>query len=419
MKIYLDNSASTKVYPEAAKAVYFTLMENYANPSSLHFAGQEAERIMKQARHQIAFTLNTKPANIIFTGGGTESNNLALFSAFYVGAGKGGAGTAFRDKMLLISAVEHPSVSTAADYLKDRGARVEKIPVLPAGSVSPGMVDVKAFRGMLNDSLGLVSVMHVNNEIGTIQPIEEISRIVNLYVTETGTTIPLHADAAQSFGKLVIDVSNGEFRRVDFVSLSAHKLHGPKGIGALFASAPSKLHPMIFGGGQESGVRSGTENLPGIAGFGVAARIASSDIVGHAKQANACRRRLMEGIRAEIPDIQINSPEDASITGKPGCCSPYILSVSFFGARGEVILHELEKSGIYVSTGSACSSLDKPGAKESGTYAAIGLSKEAAEGTLRFSLSHLNTVSEIDFVVDRLKKAVDRFRRVGSFHFPG
>jgi cysteine desulfurase len=227
----------------------------------------------------------------------------------------------------------------------------------------------------------------------------------------------MHSDAVQSFGKLVIDVSNGDFRRIDFVSISAHKIHGPKGIGALFAAAPTKLHPQIFGGGQENGIRSGTENLPGITGFGVAARIASADIVGHAKQANACRRRLLEGILAEIPDVQVNSPKDASVTCKPGCCSPYILNVSFFGARGEVILHELEKSGIYVSTGSACASLGKFGAKESGTYAAIGLSPEAVEGALRFSLSHLNTIGEIEFVVDRLKKAVDRFRRVGSFRY--
>ncbi|MDR3305599.1 MAG: cysteine desulfurase [Clostridiales Family XIII bacterium] len=408
MKIYLDNSASTRVHPEAAKAVYFALTERFANPSSLHTAGQEAERIVKQARQQIAFALAAKPSHLVFTGGGTESDNLALFSSFYSPSPE-------KNKTLLISAVEHPAVANAANALAGKGIRVLKIPVLPAESESPGMVDLKAFRGLLDDSVGLVSVLHVNNEIGTIQPIDEIARAVTSYAADHDAAILIHSDAVQSFGKLAIDVSAGDFRHVDFVSISAHKIHGPKGVGALYAANPAKLHPMIFGGGQENGIRSGTENVPGIAGFGVSARIASADIVGHAKQVNGCRRRLLEGLRAEIPDMRVNSPEDASVTGKPGCCSPYLLNVSFPGTRGEVILHELEKSGIYVSTGSACASLGKDGPKESGTLAAIGLGKEFAEGAIRFGLSCMNTVSEMEFVIDRLKKAVSRYRRVGSF----
>jgi len=257
--------------------------------------------------------------------------------------------------------------------------------------------------------------MHVNNEIGTIQPIEELSRIVSLYNSDHGAQILFHVDAVQSYGKLALDVVNGDFRRVDFVSMSAHKIHGPKGVGALYAANPGRLHPILFGGGQENGIRSGTENVPGIAGFGVSARIASADIVGHAKQANACRSRLLEGINAEIPDMRVNSPEDATVTGKPGCSSPYLLNVSFLGTRAEVILHELEKSGIFVSTGAACASLGKDGPKESGTLAAVGVPKEAAEGAIRFGISHLNEAGEMDFVVDRLKNAVERYRRVGSF----
>ena len=407
MKIYLDNSASTRVSPEAAKAAYLAMTENYANPSALHVAGQEAERLTKQARHQLAFALGAKPSSIVFTSGGTESVNLALFSAFYSGEPDKAA--------LLVSAVEHPAVLSAAGALKDRGVRVAEVAVHGTDTEWPGMADVSELRAMLKDDVNLVSIMHVNNETGTINPIDELSRIVSLYNAEKGANIRFHVDAVQSFGKLAIDVVNGDFKDIDYISVSSHKLHGPKGAGALYAAAPAKLHPMIFGGGQEGGVRSGTENVPAIAGFGAAARAASQDIVGHAKQANACRRRLLEGIREEIKDILVNSPEDATVTGKPGCCSPYILNISFLGTRGEVLLHELEKSGIFVSTGAACASLGKDGPKASDTLAAIGLKKEYAEGALRFSFSWINKPDEMDFVVSRLKEAVARYRRVGSY----
>ncbi|MCL2111094.1 MAG: cysteine desulfurase [Clostridiales bacterium] len=420
MRIYLDNCASTQVSSEAAKAIYFAMTENYANPSALHLAGQEAERLVKQARHQIAFSIGTKSGNIIFTSGGTEANNLALFSCFYSDSCDGGGDIPGKPKALLISAVEHPAVYAAADALARRGARVERIPVFGADTDFPGMVDVSAFRAMLADDVSLVSVLHVSNEIGTIQPIEELSRIVSLHNSENGANIRLHVDAAQSYGKLGIDVDNGDLRRVDFVSMSAHKLHGPKGIGALYAASPAKLHPMVFGGGQEGGVRSGTENVPGIVGFGACARIASAEIVAHAKHANTCRRRLLDGIKAEIPHVHINSPEDASITGKPGCSSPYILSLSFLGTRGEVLVHELEKSGIFVSTGAACATLSKnagsgKNGNASGVLAAVGASDEVMEGTLRFGISWTNVPDEMDFVIDRLKKAVTRFRRTGSY----
>ena len=401
MKIYLDNCASTRVSPEAAKAIYLAMTETYANPSALHVAGQEAERLVKQARHQLAFTLGVKPANIVFTSGGTEANNLAL-----LGVRKG---------RVLISAVEHPSVYAAADVLAARGVKVDMIPVFDAKSDFPGMVDVSELRALLGDDVALVSVQHINNEIGTIQPVDEISRIISLYNTEKNTQIKFHVDAAQSYGKLAIDAETGDFRRVDMMSISAHKIHGPKGIGALYAVSPAKLHPMLFGGGQEQGVRSGTENVPGIVGLGASARIASADIIGHAKQANACRRRLLEGIQSKIPHIHINSPVDASVTGKPGCSSPYILSAAFLGTRGEVLLHELEKSGILVSTGAACNTIGSEEKNERGTLAAIGVRGEAAEGTLRFGFSWNNTTDEMDFVLDRLEKAVDRFRRTGSY----
>lgn len=387
------------------------MTETYANPSALHTAGQDAERIVKQARRQLSFSIGTKPGNIVFTSGGTEADNLAISSAFYTDAGNAPAA---RNAALLVSAVEHPAVYAAAEALAARGVQLERIPVFGMDTEFPGMADVSAFRKLLSQGLNLVSVLHVSNEVGTIQPIEELARIIAMYNSEHEAHIRFHVDAVQSYGKLSIDVENGDFAGVDFMSMSAHKLHGPKGVGALYAAEPGKLHPMVFGGGQEGGVRSGTENVPAIAGFGVCARAATSDIVGHAKQASACRRRLLEGIEAEIPDAHINSPIDASVTGKPGCSSPYILSVSFPGTRGEVLLHELEKSGIFASTGAACSSLMKDESKKDSVLAAIGAPPEIREGTLRFGLSWLNELDEMDFVVDRLKKAVARFRQTGS-----
>ena len=406
MKIYLDNSASTRVSPEAAKAVYAAMTEAYANPSSLHTAGQEAERLVKQTRQQIAFSLGTKPGNIVFTSGGTESVNLAVFSVFDH-MRQGGA--------MLVSAVEHPAVLEAAGALAARGVRVDRIPVHGADTEWPGMVDTSEFRSRLAKDVRLVSIMHVNNETGIIQPIEELSRILGMYNNDNAAAIKFHSDAVQSYGKLAVDVANGDFKQIDFVSVSAHKIHGPKGAGALYAAAPEKLHPMIYGGGQEGGIRSGTENVPAIYGFGICAKAANLDIIGHAKKANTCRRKLLDGIMSEIKDVRVNSPIDASVTGKPGCSSPYILNVSFLGTRGEVLLHELEKSGIFVSTGAACASLGKAGPKASDTLAAIGLPKEAQEGALRFSFSWDSKPEEMDFVVDRLKNAVARFRQVGSY----
>ncbi|MDR1815858.1 MAG: cysteine desulfurase [Clostridiales Family XIII bacterium] len=432
MKIYLDNCATTRVCEEAAKAVWIAMTERYANPSALHTAGQEAEAVMKQARRQIAQALSSKPENIVFTGNGTEADNLALFSAFYVKPGTiGGAGGAFRQRSLVVSAIEHAAVWRTARQLADEGVRVDVVPVLGRGSEFPGMVDPREVRARLSENVHLVSVLHVNNEIGTIQPVEDIARIVHTYAEEKGVRTAFHSDCIQSFGKFPIDTLRGEFRYVDYLALSAHKIHGPKGVGALYARNPERLHPMIFGGAQEGGVRGGTENVPGIAGFGAAAKAMTADYVAHAKAANGCRRKLLEGIKAEIPDVLINSPEDASVTGKPGLCSPYILNVSFLGTRGEVILHELEKSGIYVSTGAACSSIGgrqnaaptgdagqesvAAGPAASRTLAAIGLSAKEAEGAIRFGFSREGSPKEMEFVVDRLKQAVARYRQVGSY----
>ncbi|MDR1954018.1 MAG: cysteine desulfurase [Clostridiales Family XIII bacterium] len=402
MQVYLDNSATTKVYEEVAAPVYRALTEGYGNPSSIHAMGQDAERVLKRARQQVASAMNARPENIIFTGSGTESDNLALHAVFR-NTGR------ISGRKLIISEVEHAAVREQAAYLKSLGVEVVLLPVSPVGGDSPGIIDMGALAEALDETVAMISVTHVNNETGVIQPIGEIRKRV------PKGDILIHTDAVQSFGKLPIDVEAGELGQIDMISISAHKIHGPKGVGALCAARPEKLSPLIRGGGQEGGLRSGTQNVPGIAGFGAAAEIISADITAHAKQAAILRQRLLDGIMGHISDVSLNSPREASDSGRPGCCSPYILNVSFLGTRGEVLVHDLERSGIYVSTGSACASLKKDKRGINPVLAAIGLTKEAAEGALRFSFSRYNTPAEIDYTLEHLKAAVERFRKVGTF----
>ncbi|MDR0852125.1 MAG: cysteine desulfurase [Clostridiales Family XIII bacterium] len=403
MQIYLDNSATTKVNKEVAASVYRMMTEDYGNPSSLHTLGQDAERTVRQARHQIAFVLGARAGQIVFTGSGSEADNLAFASVFHSPARIPG-------RKILISALEHPAVREPAAYYESLGAEVVRIPVHESGTI-----DLDFLRGALDETVAMISVMHVSNEIGTIQPIREIVKIIAGLKNEPGKDVRFHVDAIQSFSKLPIDVVTGDFFGVDMISLSSHKIHGPKGVGALYAAKPEKLHPMIRGGGQEFGVRSGTENVPAIVGFGQAARIESAEQIAHAKQAADCRKYLMDRIVNHFGnECRINSPSESSLTGAPGLCSPYILSVSFPGTRGEVIVHDLERNGIFVSTGSACSSISRSNGSISPTLAAIGLSAAEAQGTLRFSFSRHNQIGEMDCVLEHLIGAVGRFNLVGT-----
>jgi cysteine desulfurase len=399
MRVYLDNSGTTRVHKEVAVAVYRTLTENFGNPSALHGVGQAAERAMKQARQQLAFLIAANQKSILFTGGGTESDNLALYNGFKNPARMAG-------RKLLISAIEHPAVREYANWLSTQGVVVEYLPVDVTGLIS-----LNALREALDERTSMLSVMHVNNEIGTIQPIDEIGRIKNDYNIRTGSSVLFHSDAVQSFAKLPIDTETGDFRRVDLLSFSAHKIHGPKGVGALYAARPERLEPMLRGGGQEYGLRSGTENVAGVIGFGVAARQEASDMLSHAKQAGECRQRLIDGILGTIRDARVNGPQEHSPKGEAGFCSPYILSVSFPGVRGEVLVHTLEEKGIYISTGAACSSRKRETERVNPILAAIGLPKEFADGTVRFSFSRYNTLTEMDYVLEHLKLSVERFRR--------
>jgi cysteine desulfurase len=277
--------------------------------------------------------------------------------------------------------------------LEESGFRVEYTPV-----DGNGVIDLEALESKLDEQTILISVMHVNNEVGSIQPISEIIDLKNKIGGKMGTEILFHTDAVQSYGKQPIQL-NG----IDLMSVSGHKIHGPKGVGALFVRKGLNVQPYLFGGGQERGMRSGTENVPAAAGFGVAAEISRRNLTKRIESMKKVKTFLEEGIRSEISDIRFNSTDSGS---------PSILNVSFLGVRGEVLLHTLEQSEIYVSTGSACSSRKKG---QSHVLKAMGLTDREIEGAIRFSFSEFNTAEEIEYVLDRLKEAVNKFRKLGSF----
>lgn len=375
--IYLDNSATTRPLDAVIQTVGHYMEEEYGNPSSLHRMGLNGEKAVKKARHQIATGLNCSDKQIIFTSGGTESDNLAIFGAAMAYNRSG--------NRIITTAIEHPAVLEAYRRLEKQGFLVDILPVDRQGMVNPD--DLK---NTLTDQTILVSMMHVNNEVGTIQPVEEIAAL-------KGETC-LHLDCVQSFGKLPL---SGAY--ADLISISSHKIHGPKGIGALMVGSNTRIIPQMVGGGQEGGLRSGTENVPAIAGFGVAAELAIASMAERNKHIAGLKEYLLHGIRDCVADILVNSPEHSS---------PYILNVSFLGTRGEVILHQLEQHGIYVSTGAACSS-NKKG--KSHVLLAMGRTDKEIDGALRFSFSQFNTIEQMDEVLDRLKEAVIQFRKLGSF----
>ena len=369
--IYLDNSATTKPSKACLDAMTDALTVNFGNPSSLYNVGLDAEKIVKHARKVIAKSIGADPSEVYFTSCGSESDDTAIFGAWNARKKQG--------KRIITTAVEHPAVLRCFEKLQQEGADVQYIPVL-----SDGNLDMDAFRKLLNEDTVFVSVMHVNNETGAIFPIEEISKEVRKY-----PNIIFHSDCVQSYGKIDLDVNK---MGVDMISLSGHKVHASKGIGALYVRSGLHIPPYILGGGQEAGFRSGTENVPGIAGFGAA--VEDMHMV-KPEPKDYLRKKLLE----EIDDIKINSPENAVSS---------VLNVSFLGCRGEVLLHMLEQDKIYVSTGSACSSHKKG----SHVLSAQGLSPEAIDGAVRFSFGCDNTVEEMDVVVEKLKKYVKMQRRL-------
>ena len=375
MEAYLDNSATTRCSDEAVKIMTRVLQEDFGNPSSLHNKGMEGENYVKAARSEIAKTLKVNDKEIYFTSGGTESNNLAII----------GAARAYRrsGNKVITTMIEHPSVANPFAYLEDNGFEVTYLPV-----DNLGQVDLNALREAMTEDTILVSVMHVNNEIGAVQPIEEIAEIVKSVNREC----VFHVDAIQSYGKFRIYPKK---IGVDMLSVSGHKIHGPKGSGFLFVKDKIKLKPIILGGGQEWGMRSGTENVPAIAGLGVAAREIYADFDNNIDRMYKLRDRFISEV-TKIDGVTVNGPLDHS-------GAPHIISVSVSGVRAEVLLHALEDRNIYVSAGSACSS-NKPAISK--TLKAIGLDQKLLDSTVRFSFSIHTTEEEVDYAVSALQELV-------------
>lgn len=378
MQVYLDNSATTKVCKEAADKAYEIMTEGYGNPSSLHSFGNKAAKELKNARKTILDRFGGgNKSQLIFTSSGTESDNMAIIGTFNR--------LKRRADEIITTQVEHPAVLETCKYLEKQGAKIKYLSV-----DSDCKIDVDELSSEISDKTALISVMTVNNETGSIMP---VSRIAEL----KGNVI-LHTDAVQAFGKLRMDKLNA-----DLISISSHKINGPKGTGAIYTKSSELLSPILHGGGQEKGYRSGTENLPGIAAFGVATEKVYENIEVRTKKIEELNKYLRKGIEEEIEDIRFNSPIDAC---------PSVLNVSILSTRAEVILHRLEQEGIMVSTGSACSSGKKG---DSHVLKAMGLSHKDIEGAIRFSFSAENTIDELDYVLCKLKDAVTDFRKLGSF----
>ena len=381
MEAYLDNSATTPCLESVRDIVVKTMMVDYGNPSSRHQKGVEAEHYLKDAREKIAATLKVKEKEIFFTSGGTESNNWAL------------TGTAFANRRagchIITTAVEHAAVRMPLRFLEDQGFEVTVLPVDGTGHVDPQ----QAAEAVREDTI-LVSVMLVNNEVGTLEPVEEISRRVK----EKKPSVLFHVDAIQAYGKMrILPKRMG----IDLMSVSGHKIHGPKGIGFLYVNEKVKIHPMILGGGQQQGMRSGTDNVPGAAGLGVAAWEAYQNLDQAREHLFLLKDRLMRGL-ANLPEVHVISEEGEK-------SAPHIVSAAFPGVRSEVLLHALEERGIYVSSGSACSSNKKSAV--SSVLEELHLKPSLLESTLRFSFSPFTREEEIDYCMENLGELLPVLRR--------
>lgn len=380
MEAYFDNSATTRVLDSVMDMVVKTMTVDYANPAAKHRKGMEAEQYIRQARAEIAKTLRVADKEILFTSGGSESNNMALIGTALANQRAG--------KHLISTAIEHPSVYNPLEYLESLGFEITFLPVDHDGHIS-----LEELEAAIRPDTILVSVMYVNNEVGAVEPVEEISRIVKKKNPKT----LFHVDAIQAYGKYVIRPKK---QGIDLLSVSGHKIHGPKGVGFLYIGSGVKIKPLIYGGGQQSNLRSGTENVPGVAGLGVAAK---EMYTNHEEKV----RHLIE-LKDYMTD-RMGEIEGTVVNSKKGTDSaPQIVSVSFEGVRSEVLLHALEDKGIYVSSGSACSS-NHPGV--SGTLKGIGVKDSLLDSTLRFSFGAFNTEEEVDYCLEVLNELVPMLRR--------
>ena len=389
--VYMDNNATTPLHPAVAETMAEALFL-YGNPSSMHEPGRIAASRITAAREQVARLIGAEPGEIIFTSGGSEGNNTVLRTALepsvYEKPGYSGRGR------VIVSTVEHPSVLKTAGYPEERG-----VPVRYAGVDGDGKIDLQELESLISQDTLLVSVMHGNNELGTIQDIQRIVEIAR----RAGALV--HTDAVQTVGKVPVDV---RALGVDYLTLSAHKIYGPKGAGALYVRNGAPFFPLIYGGHQEEGMRAGTYNTLGIIGLGKAAELAVQEMEGESLRLRELRDKLRDGLVEGIPDIRIN--------GHPADCLPGTLDVSFLGAEGEAILLYLDFEGIAVSTGSACAT----GSLEpSHVLLAIGLDAEYAHGSIRFSLGRENTEEDVEYVLEKMPPIIERIRKMSTRYSGG
>lgn len=385
MEVYLDNSATTRVFPDVAELVKKIMCEDYGNPSSLHRKGVQAEQYTRQARETLANILKVSEKEIFFTSGGTESDNLALIGCALANQRSG--------KRLITTSIEHPAVMQTMKYLESLGFEVTYLPVDSSGRIR--LEDLQ--RAMRQDTI-LVSIMHTNNEIGSMQPIAEAGALIKRINPNT----LFHVDAVQGFGKARIYPKR---MNIDLLSASSHKIHGPKGVGLLYVRDKVKIQSILFGGGQQYNLRSGTENVPGAAGMAKAAEMLYSHLEEDVNRLYLCKRYFAEGIR-KMEGVKINGLLQDGSCGEG--TAPHVLNVSFLGVRSEVLLHALEDEGIYVSAGSACSAR-KP--QPSATLKAIGVEKAVLESAIRFSFSVYTTKEELDDTLRILYDKVPVLRR--------
>lgn len=380
MNCYFDNSATTRAYPQVAEIMSKILLEDYGNPSSMHMKGMDAEVYVRHARETIAKTLKVDDRNILFTSGGTESDNMALI---------GGASANKRaGKHIITTMVEHPAILDTCKYLEGQGYEITYLSV-----DSNGRIDLEELSDVIRPDTIIVSIMHTNNEIGSVMPIEEAGRIIK---SKNLNTL-FHVDAVQGYGKWRIYPKK---MNIDLLSVSGHKIHGPKGIGFLYIGEKVKIHPIIHGGGQQKNLRSGTENVPAIAGLATAAELIYKNFDNDIDHLYSMKQKLVDGL-STIEDVKING-----LTGRDS--APHIVSLSVGGIRSEVLLHALEDKGIYVSAGSACAS-NKPAISE--TLKAIRVEQRFLDSTIRFSLCAQNTDEEVEYAIATIKELLPQLRR--------
>ncbi|MBM6685576.1 cysteine desulfurase [Faecalicatena contorta] len=381
MEVYLDNSATTRAYDCVGDLVRKVMCQDYGNPSSMHAKGVQAEHYIKETKEILAKLLKVKDKEIVFTSGGTESDNLALIGAARANRRRG--------NHLITSSIEHPAILNTMRYLEEEeDFRVTFLPVDRYGRVK-----LEDLQEALCPKTILVSIMYVNNEVGSVQPIRQAADMVKAYNKD----ILFHVDAVQGFGKYRIYPKK---EKIDMLTLSGHKIHGPKGTGALYIGEQVKIKPIVFGGEQQKNIRSGTENVPGIAGLGLAAKTIYDGLEEKVDRMRALKARFIDGVQ-KLDDITIHGLYDET-------SAPHIISVGFAGVRSEVLLHALEEKGIYVSSGSACAS-NHPAI--SGVLKGIGAQKEYLDATLRFSMSEFTTEEEIDYTLETLYNLVPVLRR--------